>query len=235
MARFPLLAIFFTFLGFNFVQAGFISSKNASEFISSEIDEEVAIQIANLFQENFQQPFSWDDPDLLKLLSRESTESDAADAAQKLAKRVSGTYFSKQTKPLLPFSQCVGCANAAKQNWVLEDFTLQFFISRRLMQPVDLVDKCVFYTQRPSIKIKPGLSEPATQWACSQGFKTIWVRQQPLSRAFCDYLANFNKHLWPYQSSKQKRPLFLFLQPYSSEVKFGSRFKYFFTVCLILK
>jgi hypothetical protein len=211
MAWFPLLTIVFALFGFNFVHASSTSFKSASEFVSSEIDEEAAMQIAALFRENFQQLFSWDDPDLLRLLSRESTDSDAADAAQKLAKRVDGTAFANSAGPLYPFAQCVGCANEAKQSWVLEDFTIDFFLDRRGPMPEDLKDKCVFYTQRPNIVIKPSLSKPATQWACVSGLKTIWVRKQPNSAAICDYRANFDKHLWPYQSSEEQFPLFLFL------------------------
>lgn len=181
MASFPLLMIIFALLRFNFAHDAFVSSKNASEFVSSDIDEEAAMQIAALFRENFQQPFSWENPELLRLLTRELEGSDAKDATQKQSKRVSGTYFSQQTAPILNFPQCVGCANAAQRTWVLEDFTNQFFMDRRLIAPENLVDKCVFYTQRPSIDIVPGLSQPATVWACNQvpvQWKTIWVRIQ---------------------------------------------------------
>jgi len=203
MIFFQSLILLFVLIGFNFAPEVFVGAKNASEFVSSNIDDEAAIQIATLFQENFQKPFSWDDPELLRLLTRELEGSNSEEATEKLVKRVSGTYFSQQTEPLLNFEQCVGCADAARRTWVLEDFTSNFFLTRRIIAPEDLQDKCVFYTQRTSITL-PGLSKPATQWACNQvpiQWKTIWVSIQLNTKSY--QLTDF-KHLWPSQPIARK-------------------------------
>lgn len=124
--------------------------------VGRHMDTETATKITGLFQRNFDKDFSWDDPALSKLLSR--CDSDTCNGAGLL----DGTPFGlkiPEKGSLLPFSQCIGCADGAStEGWTIDKFTTKFFLDARIVPLSQLKDVCVFYSQRTRPGMTPGES-----------------------------------------------------------------------------
>lgn len=144
---------------------------------------------AHVFYGNYQTNFSWSDKQLQGALGIRNLAD--GEAERNLFKRTpgGGPPGSQPGDPLWKAASCLGCLAAERGSTVtLADLTIEW-LERYIMVPDSaLQDTCVFYTsvrydvtteadKRAALKHEEhrGLSYFATDYACNNGKKTIWV------------------------------------------------------------
>lgn len=134
----------------------------------------------NRFAANHAKPFSWEDPDLQKLLWAGRTKPESPADGGYIVKRQ--TDLATVYGPAIRLLSCLACAEGATSTdgiALLDLLTTPYLISQMLLTPDQLVDRCIFYS---SVKNPPqeglyNLSDRATAFACMYGFVTIWASE----------------------------------------------------------
>ena len=151
----------------------------------------------HVFYHNHQLDFSWTDPALQMALWRglkTEQQLQAEFGAKARRKRQSpGSPGPTNTNPRAVFQlpSCAGCVAAANgaPPPTLQSLSVQYLGNQIKYTPPELYNGCVFYTavvgptdfvvrrRLGGTDVHPGLSKIASDWACSNGRKSIWVSQ----------------------------------------------------------
>ena len=151
----------------------------------------------HVFYQNHQLDFSWTDPALQMALWRglKTEQQLQAEFGAKVRRKrqTPGSSGPTNTNPNAVFKlpSCAGCVAAASgaPPPTLQSLSVQFLQNQITYSQPQLYNGCVFYTavvgptdfvvrrRLGGTDVHPGLSKIASDWACSNGRKSIWVSQ----------------------------------------------------------
>ena len=157
------------------------------------------VPLDHVFYQNHQLDFSWTDPALQMALWRglktEQQLQAEFGAKARRKRQTPGSPGPSNTNPRAVFQlpSCAGCVAAANgaPPPTLQSLSVEYLENqiKDAYELTELYNVCVFYTavvgptdfvvrtRLGGTDVHPGLSKIASDWACSNGRKSIWVSQ----------------------------------------------------------